>query len=189
MPGTTRTAGVIGPARPTGAAGVIGTAGPARAAGVIRPTRAAGTARSAWSTRATGMTGATRTARRPTGPTRSAGTARSTRVIGAGRMVEISGLRPAMAGTAGGRGAMPARRRRCPGSGAGEPGSHSQRGGAERPGDAHPSDKLLQPHDASPIHSVHSGSLRKGNSSNTPDTTQRLDSFPMDQLCPAHAKL
>lgn len=174
MPGTTRAAGVIGPARPTGAAGVIGTA------------------RSTWSTRATGMTGAAGTAgtaRRPTGPTRPAGTARSARVIGAGRMVEISGLRPAMAGTAGGRGAMPARRRRCPGSGAGEPGAHSQRGGAERPGDAHPSDKLLQPHDASPIHSVHSGSLRKGNSSNAPDTTQTLDSFPMDQLCPAHAKV
>lgn len=142
MPGTTRAAGVIGTARPTGAAGVIGTA------------------RSTWSTRATGMTGA-------------AGTARSARVIGAGRMVEISGLRPAMAGTAGGRGAMPARRRRCPGSGAGEPGAHSQRGGAERPGDAHPSDKLLQPHDASPIHSVHSGSLRKGNSSNAPPTPPR----------------
>lgn len=103
------------------------------------PTRASGT---------TGMIGTARTARtaRTTGPARTtwaAGTTRAAGIIRPGGSVKAPGLRCAM--TTGARW----RPARC---GVGKPGAHSQGRSTERSGDGHPSDKLLQLHDASPIH-------------------------------------
>lgn len=146
MPRTTGTTGTGGSTRaagPAGSARVIGTWAPgsARAARVIGtgpagPTRASGT---------TGMIGTARTAR-TTGPARTtwaAGTTRAAGIIRPGGSVKAPGLRCAMTTGAGWRPA------RC---GVGKPGAHSQGRSTERSGDGHPSDKLLQLHDASPIH-------------------------------------
>ncbi|OBK66757.1 hypothetical protein A5652_25545 [Mycobacterium sp. 1165178.9] len=145
--GSARTAGVI--ARATRTAGVIaGSAGTARV--IARATRTARTtgvigwsarppwatwviAGSAWPPWATGVIAG------------SAGTARSTRAT---RIVRTSG---SMAATRG-RPAVISRRLWRSGSGVGKPGPHSQGRSAERSCDGHPSDKLLQLHDASPIH-------------------------------------
>jgi hypothetical protein len=133
---STWAAGVIArSARSTWAAGVIarsaGTAGSTWAAGVIA--RSAGTAGSTWA--AGVIAGAARSTRTP-------GAARATRIIGASGSVDATRRLPAVI----------TRRLWRPGSSVGEPGAHSQRCSAERSGDGHPSDKLLQFHDASPIH-------------------------------------
>ncbi|OMC26516.1 hypothetical protein A5737_14670 [Mycobacterium colombiense] len=125
--GSTRAAGVIGagatrPARVTGATRTTGAARTTRAAGVI--TGAA---------RATGTAGAAR----------ATGTAGAARIVGTGGRVATARRR---------RPAMITRRLWRPGSSVGKPGAHSQCRSAERSGDGHPSDKLLQLHDASPIH-------------------------------------
>lgn len=128
--GSTESAGstgvIAGAARPAGATGVVtGPAGPARAAGVISGSgRATGTAR---------VTG-------PAGPARASWTAGIVRT--GGRVATAGGRRPAMI----------TRRLWRSGSSVGKPGAHSQGRSAERSGDGHPSDKLLQLHDASPIH-------------------------------------
>ncbi|OBJ62971.1 hypothetical protein A5628_25295 [Mycobacterium colombiense] len=131
-PGSAGPAGVIaGSTRATRAAGVIGAAGATRTARVTGSTR---------------TTGATRTARpagvitRATGTTGTTGTAR---IVGTGGRVATARRR---------RPAVITRRLWRSGSSVGKPGAHSQCRGAERSGDGHPSDKLLQLHDASPIH-------------------------------------
>ncbi|OMB97584.1 hypothetical protein A5732_06905 [Mycobacterium colombiense] len=133
--------GVI--ARPTGSAGAAGViAGSTRAAGVI----GAGATRPARVTGATRTTGAARTTRAAgviTRATRATGTAGAARIVGTGGRVATARRR---------RPAMITRRLWRPGSSVGKPGAHSQCRSAERSGDGHPSDKLLQLHDASPIH-------------------------------------
>ncbi|OBH53658.1 hypothetical protein A5685_13280 [Mycobacterium colombiense] len=140
--GAAGAAGVIaraaGAARPTGATGVI--AGSARA---TRAAGAAGATRTAW---ATWVTGAARTPRAAGMITRTTGTARAAgaaRIVGTGGRVATARRR---------RPAVITRRLWRSGSSVGKPGAHSQCRGAERSGDGHPSDKLLQLHDASPIH-------------------------------------
>lgn len=167
------------PTRATGPSRSTGTAGTTRVIG----TRAAGSTRSAWTagvigtgtagpTRAAGpagMTGSTRAAGRPAGTAGTTGTAWAPGIIRAGGGVEAPGLRCAMTTRT---------RRRTARCRVGKPGAHSQGRGAQCAGDGHPSDKLLQLHDASPIHE---GLLRLGMCSEPPpDTTQTLDSFPMD---------
>ncbi|ELR84663.1 hypothetical protein W7U_05495 [Mycobacterium sp. H4Y] len=136
-----------GSARTTGSTRVTGTG----AAGTTRPTRPAGVigtgaTGSTRPARPTGMTGSTRTPGRTTRTTGTARTARTTGsagIIGPGGGVEAPGLRCAMTT---GTGRRTARR------GVGKPGAHSQGRSAQRAGHGHPSDKLLQLHDASPIH-------------------------------------
>ncbi|OBK69735.1 hypothetical protein A5653_12005 [Mycobacterium colombiense] len=134
-PGSAGPAGVIaGSTRATRAAGVIGAAGATRTARVTGSTRTTGATRTA---RPAGViTGATRA----TGTTGTTGTAR---IVGTGGRVATARRR---------RPAVITRRLWRSGSSVGKPGAHSQCRGAERSGDGHPSDKLLQLHDASPIH-------------------------------------
>ncbi|OMC28157.1 hypothetical protein A5739_02720 [Mycobacterium colombiense] len=133
--------GVI--ARPTGSARPARVVtGSTRAAGVI----GAGATRPARVTGATRTTGAARTTRAAgviTGAARATGTAGAARIVGTGGRVATARRR---------RPAMITRRLWRPGSSVGKPGAHSQCRSAERSGDGHPSDKLLQLHDASPIH-------------------------------------
>ena len=134
--------------RSTESVGVIGViAGPARSAGVITG--------AAWTTGSAGMIrGSNRAARAPgaTGSAGviagSAGATGTTRAAGSARIARTSGS----VATTRSRPAMIARRLWRSGSSVGKPGAHSQGRGAERTGDGHPSDKLLQLHDASPIH-------------------------------------
>lgn len=149
--GSAGAAGVVaGSAR---AAGMV--AGSARATGMVaRSARATGTAgvitRPAGAARVTGSTG--RRSARTTGAagviTGAAGTTRATGTAGAARIVGTGGR---VATTRRRRPAMITRRLWRPGSSVGKPGAHSQGRSAERAGDGHPSDKLLQLHDASPI--------------------------------------
>lgn len=134
---------------PAGAAGMIArttratgmAAGSTRASGMIAGSP--GSARATWviagstgSARATGMiAGATRSAR----ATRSAGTTRIVRTSGC---VAPTRRHPAV---------VPWRLWRS-GSSVGKSGAHPQGCSAQRSGDGHPSDKLLQLHNASPIH-------------------------------------
>jgi hypothetical protein len=120
---------VAGAARPTRTAGVIGagTTGATRTAGMITRRRTA---------RTTGTAGV---ATGTTGPTRAA---RAAGIVGTGGSVAATGRRPAVI----------TRRLWRSGRSIGKPGAHSQGRSAERSGDGHPSDKLLQLHDASPIH-------------------------------------
>ncbi|OBB78014.1 hypothetical protein A5760_22495 [Mycobacterium colombiense] len=138
----TRPAGVVaGSARATWAAGMVaGSARATGAAGVI--TRPAGAARVTGSTgrRSARATGAAGVITGAAGTTRATGTAR---IVGTGGRVATARRR---------RPAMITRRLWRPGSSVGKPGAHSQGRSAERAGDGHPSDKLLQLHDASPIH-------------------------------------
>ncbi|OBH52882.1 hypothetical protein A5686_09690 [Mycobacterium sp. E2479] len=142
--------GVI--ARTARAAGAI--SGSTGAAGVLRGTAGTtwlfrGTARTTWATGVLrGTAGSTWAAMRSTRTTRTTGPAGTAGIIGTGRS------RPAMvtARTTRRRGAVTTRRLWCTGSSVGEPGAHSQGRSAERSGDGHPSDKLLQLHNSSPIH-------------------------------------
>jgi hypothetical protein len=73
---------------------------------------------------------------------RATGTTGTTRIVGTSGSMAATGRRPAMI----------TRRLWRSGRSVGKPGAHSQGRSAERSGDGHPSDKLLQLHDASPIH-------------------------------------
>ncbi|OBJ03891.1 hypothetical protein A5659_18735 [Mycobacterium sp. 1165196.3] len=151
-----RAAGVgIRSTESAGSTGVIAwTTGAARPAWVVtgaaRPARTAGMigARATRTTRTTGVitrrrtartTGAAGVATGTTGPSRSA---RAAGIVGTGGSVAATGRRPAVI----------TRRLWRSGRSVGKPGAHAQGRSAERSGDGHPSDKLLQLHDASPIH-------------------------------------
>jgi hypothetical protein len=166
---------IAGPTRTAGATGVItGAARTTKSAGVIAwaagPT---GTARAAGVTRSTRTTGATGVI---TGATWAAWAAGAARIVGASGCVAATRRRPTMI----------TRRLRRPGSSVGKPGAHPQGCGAERAGDGHPSDKLLQLHDASPIHQ---GFLARKFLEAPPVTTSTLDSLPMGWLWPTHVNL
>ncbi|OBF66499.1 hypothetical protein A5753_06995 [Mycobacterium sp. 852002-51971_SCH5477799-a] len=136
-----------------GATGVItGSAGSARATWVIAGSAGAarviaGPAGATWVIAGSagaarviaGSAGAARMIARSTGTTRSA---RTTRIVRTSGCVAATRRRPAV---------VPWRLWRS-GSSVGKSGAHPQGCSAQRSGDGHPSDKLLQLHNASPIH-------------------------------------